>query len=114
MVCLMKTNLSMDNIFILISGIISLFAIISLFIMASNISYIKDYIKSKFKPDWYGEYLKRKYLKRADAEILFAAQEFIWAEIMKNKSIKKYDELEGIWSGRFTTLGGEFPEYPFK
>jgi hypothetical protein len=49
-----------------------------------------------------------------DPEILFAAQEFIWAEMMANKSIKKYDELKGIWSGRFTALGGEFPEYPFK
>ncbi|TBO35942.1 hypothetical protein [Pedobacter kyonggii] len=98
----------------LIASLIGLFAVISFFIAASNISHIKDYIKAKHLPDWHKGYIKRKFLKRSDAEILFAAQEFIWNEMTSNKSANKYEELKGIWSGRFTDLGGEFPEHPFK
>ncbi|RZL52985.1 MAG: hypothetical protein EOO93_21580 [Pedobacter sp.] len=103
----------MNEVFLLISAVISFFAVITFFVMASNVSYIKDYIKSKSNFDWYTEYVKRKALKRSDSEILFAAQEFVWQEMMKYKTRKKYDELKATWEPVFISLGSEFPVYHF-
>ncbi|RZK19770.1 MAG: hypothetical protein EOO86_06640 [Pedobacter sp.] len=103
----------MNEVFLLISAVISLFAPISFFVMASSVAYIKDYIKSRSNFDWETEYVKRKVLKRSDSDILFAAQEFVWQQMMKYKSRKKYDELKATWESVFVSLGSEFAVYHF-
>ncbi|TDG37752.1 hypothetical protein EZJ43_01265 [Pedobacter changchengzhani] len=99
---------------VIISGIISLIALIVFFIMSSNIGKIRDHIKSIDKPIWYNEYTKRKFMKRPNAEILFALQENVWQQIMLKPSVKNYEALKERWANEFISLGAEFPEYPFK
>ncbi|WP_354360513.1 hypothetical protein [Pedobacter sp. UYP30] len=82
--------------------------------MANNIDKIKNQLKSIDKPNWFDEYNKRTFMNRPDAEILFAAQEYVWSQINLKPSLKKYESLKLEWSDKFKLLGADFPEYPYK
>ncbi|WP_231464794.1 hypothetical protein [Pedobacter sp. Leaf132] len=103
----------MNEIILTISGLVSVIALIVFFVMASNVSTIKDYIKVAGKTDLYSEYKKRDTMKRPANEILYAAQDFVWSELVKDKTINRYEELKKGWAAKFESLGGEFPDYPF-
>jgi|GEM_PF-1966876 len=103
----------MDHVLLLISGILGIFVLVAIFNISSNLAAIKTQLLVSGKKDLYGDYKKAYLMKRSNQEILYAAQEYVWAEMIKDQSKKKHAELHEIWSSRFISLGGEFPEYPF-
>ncbi|WP_316778273.1 hypothetical protein [Pedobacter antarcticus] len=98
--------------FIVIVGIIQFFVLIIFFQIAGNIEALRIRFTSKNPETWLKKYQKSISLRR-DSEALYHLQEFVWESLQRKKSKAKYDSLKSEYESAFTSLGAEFPIYPF-
>jgi len=105
------------EIFLFAEWLIGVVILICFFVLCSNVSKIKKYLRNSryqhMKAEYYKYYVLGDKQKAYEAVLYIIFEELSDPELMKEERNRKYSELERQYEAIILNLGFTFPENPF-